>query len=161
MGFNIAVITVNKNVKNDFEAFSKSMGLKVLTSGEVSFEEASSNRKVGYIDALFTEKGSLLFVPMFGNYEIENVDKLLEVAFFIIDETSNTFRLLYAQNGKLIRIYTSSDGEIHENEGQVLLFEEEGKPYFMDKMSLAIKLFTGKGMWDFENDISNRYKIVT
>jgi hypothetical protein len=93
-----------------------------------------------------------------GDFQIKKASTIGAITFFIIDETSMTFRLLYAQNGKLERTYTESDGEIFEDEGSLLPFEE--REDFMDKMSLAVKTFTGKGIWDFENDIANRYKII-
>jgi hypothetical protein len=157
MGFNIAVIAVNKNVKNNFDTFAHSIGIETTAYGRVDIQEASANRKSGFIDAYFTENGSLLFVPM-GDYQIKEASKIGKIASFIIDETSMSFVLRYAENGKLERMYTESDGEIYDNEGSVLAFEKAED--FMDRMSLAVEEFTGKGVWDFDKDMAERYRII-
>ena len=124
MGLNTAVIVVNKNVSNDFYSFAKSIGLDVVFEGNVTFEDACSNYKKEFIDVLFTEVGSLLFVPI-DEYKIVEASKFVEIAIIAILEFSNTFTIRYAKNGNIERNYTLTEGELYYEEGTILPFEEE------------------------------------
>jgi hypothetical protein len=157
MGLNTAVIIVNKNVATDFNSFAKSIGLEVVFEKDVHFEYACSNYKKEFIDVFFTEIGSLLFVPI-DEYKVTKASKNGEIAIIAVLEFSNTFTIRYAKNGKIERNFTLSEGELYYEEGAVLPFEQ-GED-LVNKMSLAIETFTGKGLWDFENDTANRYRII-
>jgi hypothetical protein len=157
MGLNTAVIIVDKNVATDFISFAKSIGLEVVFEKDVHFEDARSNYKEEFIDVLFTEFGSLLFVPI-DEYKIMKASKNGEIAIIVVMEFSNTFTIRYAKNGRMARNYTLLEGEVYYEEGAILPFEQEAD--LVNKLSLAIEIFTGKDLWDFENDIAHRYRIL-
>jgi hypothetical protein len=156
MGLNVSIITTNKNRAHDFEAFTKSIGLKIKRQGNTFFEGALP-RNEAFVDVFFTEKGSLLFVPI-DEYKIKTASKTGKIAAIVIHEVTNTFTLRYAEQGKMKRIFTNDDGDIYDDEGTALPCEEEDD--FINTMSLIVEEFTGKGFWDFENDIADRYVII-
>jgi hypothetical protein len=156
MGLNVSIIATNKNRAHDFEAFAKSVGLKIKHQGNVSFEDALV-RNEAFVDVFFTEKGSLLFVPI-GEYNIKTASKTGKIAAIVVHDVTNTYTLRYAENGKIIRIFTDDDGDIYDNEGAALPYEENDD--FINTMSSIVEEFTGKGFWDFENDTADRYVIL-
>jgi hypothetical protein len=144
-------------VSPDFNSFAKSIGLEIVFEGNVHFEDALSNYKKDILDVFFTEIGSVLFVPV-DEYKIRKASKNTEITIIAVLEYSNTFTVRYAKNGNMERNYTLLEGELYYEEGAILSFELEAD--LLNRLSLAIEMFTGKGLWDFERDSASRYRII-
>ncbi len=158
MGFNIAIIVTNENKSKDFEAFSKQLGLELVNENKLVAEhEASENWKKDYVDIAFTEKSTLLFVPISG-YNTAAASVEGTVYYFVISDVSNSFNIEYAENGKMKRVYTEVDGEILRESGEKLMLEKEED--WMNLMSKIVEKLTGKSFWERENTQFQRYKIA-
>jgi hypothetical protein len=158
MGDNLAVIVSSKNERAAFEYFVWQLGLEVEEAGKVSFAEALKDWKEDFVDVFFPEKGTIIFAPM-RTYQLYRSSYQRTIAAIIICDNPMTIELEYAQGGHTKRRYIESDGEIFEQEGEALPFEQPAD--YLDKISACIEEITGRDLWSYQQEEWLRFKIIS
>ncbi len=115
MGINISGIITDKKISEG--EIEKLLEEKLTLKSTVSFEEAiESVPKGNAIDVLHTNFGTIIFMDMGCIYEIHNFKNQI-VQFMIID-ISDTYWFEKYDNGKLLRKFVYSQGDIGDNIGE-------------------------------------------
>lgn len=158
MGFNICVIATDKNEGQNFASFADSLGYKVERAEFVDFSEASESWKQDFIDVLFLDNATLLFVPM-NEYPVQALSLNRKIATSVVGEMSDVFNLEVYENGSPLRIFTTSEGVVHRNFETPLACEKEED--YMDRMTSLIEDFIDQPFWDLEKQENFvRFKII-
>lgn len=125
MGFNISGIAINKNYKDKLPEPARSIDLSLAFDSEITYEEAAGNWKEdGICDIYFSDKGTLLFLPM-DNCTDGYAVKGQTVLTFALSETSMAFNLNYYKNDRFVREAMEFDGDRVTDEGDPLPQENE------------------------------------
>lgn len=154
MGFNITGLLV-KNVTAETQ-IENLLGCRITLIGEVGFEDATSSFREGNtIDVLQTSSGTLIIMELGQIYDISHSRD--EVVQFIISDVSDTYYFEKYENGKLVRKYIYSQGEVVEDYGIGVIQEND------DMMDIIWELTENFLQNNFLADMSearfNRYKI--
>jgi hypothetical protein len=151
MGLNISGLVINKNYSKNIAQLEPILGQKLVFENEVSLSDACESWKGDeYCDIYFSENGTLIFSSMeLGGFEI--IAGKQDTLSFVLSESSMTLCINYVEKGKLVRNFMESDGEISENEGEPLDFEETEE----DKSELIyhlIEKILGESFHDLDFD---------
>ncbi len=158
MKLELAVIVSDVSHENNFESFAHTLGLIVeKKDGQVPFRDAAFNWKKGFVDVMFSSKGTLVCVP-FGEYNVAAASRESQVALLSVSDNSGSINIECAENGSMKRIYTVLKGDVRRNVKEPLSWEKKSSSY-SDMLSDCLKELTGKKLLDYKNDTATRYAI--
>ena len=157
MNLELAFIVSDVCHEDNFESFAYTLGLMVdKKEKEVPFTNAS-NWKSGFVDVMFSPKGTLVCVP-FGEYNIAAASKSSTVTLVSVNETKQFVNIECAENGSMKRIYTTQEGAVRRDVRKPLNWESSVDNY--EKiLSDCVKAFTGKKLVEYKNQLATRYSI--
>jgi hypothetical protein len=151
MGFNISGLAINKNYEKDFGQLQKELGWYLVKEAEIDFETASSNwTKEDICNVYFSEKGTLMFIPMeisAQSFPLKGNNTLS----FALSETAMAFNVNYCENGIEKRSIMEVEGNRMIDKGEKLQVEEKSE----DPSEIIwnqIEVVMGKRYWDIELD---------
>jgi hypothetical protein len=122
MGFNIAGLLVKKKISES--EIEKLLESNITFSEETAFEKATSNfRDPGTVDILQSETGTLIITPLGQVYDVTRSES--DIIQFMISDVSDTYYFEKYSNGKLLRKYISSQGEMVEDVGEGIISQED------------------------------------
>jgi hypothetical protein len=158
MKLELAVIVSDVCHENNFESFAHTLGLIVEKKDEqVPFREAAFNWKKGFVDVMFSSKGTLVCVP-FGDYNVAAASHASQVTLLSVSDDAGSINIECAENGSMKRIYTVLKGDVKRNVKEPLKWEKNYTSY-SDLLSGCLKELTGKKLLDYKNDTATRYAI--
>lgn len=149
MGLHIGGLVIDKNFQLDISGLETVLGNKLVLEQEITFKQASANDKeTDTVDILFSELGTIIFMDVERASTMFKIPKQRAVS-YVIDESSMTFNLCYTKNGFVVRRILEVEGEIVENRGDKLDFEESEE----DKIELiyhTIEELVDEYLWDID-----------
>lgn len=160
MGYNYSCIAIDRNIESKVEEFLEHNRIFVKpTSKTVSIESALDGDQSKEIDAYFTDKGTILFIPNEMSLQYYTYPDT-EVMTFSYYETTMAFTIILTKDGTAVREIMEAEGEIHLEEGSPLSYEE-GQKSVSDWISEKVEDMTGFKMFGYDDDaICIRYNIL-
>lgn len=151
MGFNIAGLVIDRNYQNDLASLEQILDQKLVFEEEVNFTQASENWKESvYCDVYFTSRGTLVFLGMEAAAFEFPVAKQKTLS-FVLSEMTMTFSVNYTRNKFVLRTMVETEGELVEDKGEPLDFEDTES----DKSELIYHLMEevlGESFWDVDQE---------
>ena len=148
MGFNISGIVINQNFKDHLEQLSGCLKLELVPREEITFEEASQNWKREGCDIYFSEKGTLLFLPMDMCNRKRSCENL-EIMTFVYSEMSMVFYMNYS-NGSQDREIAEVEGARNLEDGPELDIEADAGGEVSEIIIRMISKILGEDFWDID-----------
>ncbi len=160
MGYNYSCIVIDRNIEGKVEDFLEYNNVFVKTSSKsVAIESALDGDQSKEIDAYFTDKGTILFIPNEMSLQYYNYPDTVVMTFSYY-ETTMTFTIFLSQNGKAIREIMEAESEIHHEEGAPLTYED-GHNSIADWIDEKVEDLTGFKMFSYDDDaMCVRYNIL-
>ena len=159
MGYNFSCIAIDKNINGQVDAFLENNNIFIAPTGKrVSIDRAMNGDQSKEIDAFFTDRGTILFIPYDLSLQAYKFGGANVMAFSYY-ETVMAFTIFFTEDGKLVRTILEAEGEIHDQSGEPLSIESDHES-IADCIEEMVEYLTGFRLFSYDEESTcERYSI--